>query len=498
MISIVLTVHNKEWLISRVVNSIVDNTILDAELIVVFDGCTDKSEEIVDAIDKKNLRYKKLYAADVFETMANNIGMKASLGEYIIIIQDDMVINEMGWDKTLLEPFSHNDVFAVSARAAHNYGPRGNELESVTDYIDKRLADRGVFYIRNSVNRGPLAFRKRMLQDLNYLDEIYAPYTFDEHDICYRAYKEHRWVSGLYVIDYISEQGWGTTRSKNHELFYSSHRKNANIFYERHSDIIEGINHNEQRIIKKRIYIFYHIYLFDKINVIISEQLNRLIKSGVLKNASLSVTIMDCYNGTYEVDKSNLELLNKYAKEILVVKENLYELITLKRLYEHALYHDGHYLYMHTKGSTRVNDPDQENFQFGGFTGNYSYRNVLNWRDIMEHFCIDHWEICNYYLDKGFDLAGCNYMKRDHLWAGLMAHYSGNFWWATSNFIKKLADPFTYGFDRLNAEFWIGRIKHRAICLYPLPSKREDHNRFIVYTDPKDYLNKIIITEYEN
>jgi glycosyltransferase involved in cell wall biosynthesis len=248
MISIILTVHDKEWLIKRVTKSIVDNTTLDAELIVVFDGCKDNSEGIIDSIDKKNIKYKKFYAPDVFETKANNIGIKNSEGEFVIVIQDDMVINEYGWDKKLLEPFKFEDVFAVSARAAHNYGPRGYSLENVTDYIDRyKGAKRDIFYIRNSVNRGPLAFRKIMLEQLNYLDEIYAPYTWDEHDICYRAYKENQWVSGLYMIDYISDRNWGTTRTKNGLIFITSYSKNANIFYNRHSDIINGKNHNEER-----------------------------------------------------------------------------------------------------------------------------------------------------------------------------------------------------------------------------------------------------------
>ena len=47
MHSIILTVHNKGWLIDKVIQGIKDNTVGEYELIVVVDGCTDNSDEVV-------------------------------------------------------------------------------------------------------------------------------------------------------------------------------------------------------------------------------------------------------------------------------------------------------------------------------------------------------------------------------------------------------------------------------------------------------------------
>ncbi len=244
---------------------------------------------------------------------------------------------------------------------------------------------------------------------------------------------------------------------------------------------------------RKKKYIFYHIYLYDKINDIVSDQLKKLKNSGLLDISELYVTIMDNYNGTYKIDNDNMEIISKYATEIYYDNSNTFELFTLQKLHQHALNHDGNYLYFHTKGCTRVNDADVENFAFGLYVGNYSYKNVENWRNIMEHFTIEHWLKCVEHLNNGSDLAGCNYNNK---WSP--QHYSGNFWWASSDFLKKLPDPFSFGVDRMNAEMWIGRIKHKAVCLYPLPIKEEEHNRFVVYTEPENYLNNITINEYYN
>ena len=96
MHSIILTVHNKGWLIDKVIQGIKDNTVGEYELMVVVDGCTDNSEEVVrnNVQDLKN--YTVLFAPNVFETKANNIGLREAVGDKVIIVQDDMIIKEFG------------------------------------------------------------------------------------------------------------------------------------------------------------------------------------------------------------------------------------------------------------------------------------------------------------------------------------------------------------------------------------------------------------------
>ena len=252
---------------------------------------------------------------------------------------------------------------------------------------------------------------------------------------------------------------------------------------------------------QNKINIFYHIFLYDKINLIVTDQLKRLIDSDLIYNSNLNITILDNFNKKYELDDFNVSLLKKISNNIFYETEKYYEIITLKKMYDHANLNDSNYLYMHTKGSTRINDENKSNVEFMNKFVNYSYKNVENWRHIMEYFNIDHWKICNDNL-QNYDLIGCNYMKKDYL-PGIPGHYSGNMWWSKSDFLKKLPDPQNYlfgqlDFNRFNAEFWIGRIKHHALCLFPLPEEMEKHNRCYVYTDKQEYFNKITKNEYMN
>ena len=249
-ITCVLTTHNKQDLIESVCYGIINNVSeLTKELIIVFDGCTDNTENLVKHILKvSNLIIKYVYTNDVFELRANNEGLKNVTSDYVILIQDDMIIKEKDFDKRMLKPFlSFSDVFAVTAQTAHNNKNINGSLHS-TDEADRRHGyPRDKFAVREIANRGPLMYDFSDLTKLNFFDEYLVPNSYDDHDISYRAYKELNKISGLYWIDYDSNPEWGTGRQKNQHIHSAAHQRNSKIIIERYNDILGGFIKNEDR-----------------------------------------------------------------------------------------------------------------------------------------------------------------------------------------------------------------------------------------------------------
>ena len=265
--SIILTVHNKEFLLDRVLNGIQKNTTGEYELIIVLDGCTDKSSEIVEKFVNKNksIAIKVLETPDVFETKANNVGLKEANGEYVIIVQDDMIVDEMGWNRRMEKPFnSFDDVFAVTARTSHNWIYNKDskhigmsedlddcycDILTHCDHADKTSIPRDTFAVRGSVNRGPLMLKLDDLKTLNYLDEEYAPLDMDDHDLMFRARTELNKVCGCYWINYQSENEWGGTRINGSPApwYLKSQHKNVKIFYDRYKDLLDSYRIIENR-----------------------------------------------------------------------------------------------------------------------------------------------------------------------------------------------------------------------------------------------------------
>jgi glycosyltransferase involved in cell wall biosynthesis len=249
-ITCLLTTHNKEDMIEPVCYGIINNiSELTKEIIVVFDGCVDKTEEIVKSIlNDLTIKIKYVYTDDVFELKANNAGLKEVTSDYVILIQDDMIIKEKDFDKRMLKPFiTFDDVFAVTSQTAHNNKISGGSVVTI-DSADRREGyPRDKFAVREIANRGPLMYDYKDLIKLNFYDEYLSPNSYDDHDISYRAYKELGKVSGLYWIEYDSDPSWGTGRQKNQTIHSNAHHRNSRIIVERHSDVLGGLIKSEDR-----------------------------------------------------------------------------------------------------------------------------------------------------------------------------------------------------------------------------------------------------------
>ena len=250
--SCILTIHNKDFLIEKVCNSLLSNLSNNTnQLIIVFDGCTDNSIPIVKTLLKNvnNMKIDYVYTDNVFETKANNAGLKIVDNNYVLLIQDDMVVTEKDFDIRMMKPFeTFDDVFAVTSFVAHNniYNENTGEINYI-DIANKKGSLRDIFYAREYGNRGPLMYDYQDVVKLNYLAEYFSPQNYDDMDISMRAFKELNKVSGLYWIDYISEPGWGSTRQKNQSLHSQLVLTNAQKILEKHKDLLYGNKFIENR-----------------------------------------------------------------------------------------------------------------------------------------------------------------------------------------------------------------------------------------------------------
>ena len=75
-ISVIIPAHNEEKVIARAIESILNQTFRDFKFIIVNDGSTDKTEEILDEYAKKDLRIRII-------KNKNNIGLTKSLNKAI-------------------------------------------------------------------------------------------------------------------------------------------------------------------------------------------------------------------------------------------------------------------------------------------------------------------------------------------------------------------------------------------------------------------------------
>jgi len=88
LISVVLPTFNRERLLPRAINSVLNQTYKNLELIIVDDGSTDDTEKVVKGYSDKRIRYYKL-KLNKGGSSARNFGIKSARGKLIAFQDSD-------------------------------------------------------------------------------------------------------------------------------------------------------------------------------------------------------------------------------------------------------------------------------------------------------------------------------------------------------------------------------------------------------------------------
>lgn len=93
LISIVVPIYNVEKYLNRCVDSILNQTYRDIEIILVDDGSPDRCGSICDEYQKRDTRIKVIHKKNGGLSDARNAGIKMAHGEYITCIDSDDFIS---------------------------------------------------------------------------------------------------------------------------------------------------------------------------------------------------------------------------------------------------------------------------------------------------------------------------------------------------------------------------------------------------------------------
>ncbi|WP_025209156.1 glycosyltransferase [Hippea sp. KM1] len=87
-VSVILPTYNREKTVSRAIESVLAQTFTDFELIIIDDGSTDNTKEIVNKFKDERIVYVR-YNENRERSAARNSGIKISRGKYIAFLDSD-------------------------------------------------------------------------------------------------------------------------------------------------------------------------------------------------------------------------------------------------------------------------------------------------------------------------------------------------------------------------------------------------------------------------
>lgn len=105
-LSIIMPVYNAEEYLKRSIDSVIKQSCVDWELIVIDDGSTDNSLEILRDYEKKHENIKVIHQDNQGPGLTRNNGVKCALGEYVSFIDADDYVDE-DYVKILLNAVSN-------------------------------------------------------------------------------------------------------------------------------------------------------------------------------------------------------------------------------------------------------------------------------------------------------------------------------------------------------------------------------------------------------
>ena len=159
-VSIIIPVYNVEKYIEKCIESIINQTYKDVEIICVNDGSTDNSLTILENYASKDYRIKIINQDNKGVGFARNVGIDNSKGDLITFIDPDDFFNSDNILEKLVTSLVDNNVDAVIGKAflfdnisKKKIGTRGwdnSRLLSNNKYLTKELSDKLFQYVYSS------------------------------------------------------------------------------------------------------------------------------------------------------------------------------------------------------------------------------------------------------------------------------------------------------------------------------------------------------------
>ena len=193
-VSIIVPTYNRADMIADTIDSILNQTYKDFELIIVDNESTDNTEEVVKSYKDKRIRYFKHQNNGII-AVNRNYGTGKARGEYIAFCDDDDLWLPEKLEKQVLELDKDSQVGFVCNNeiAFDNKGEHGERIRS-------RLRDSDFTFDSlvwtNPVSCSTVLVRKAALDDVGVMDESPEIVTVEDYELWLRIAKKYR---GKYI-----------------------------------------------------------------------------------------------------------------------------------------------------------------------------------------------------------------------------------------------------------------------------------------------------------
>jgi glycosyltransferase involved in cell wall biosynthesis len=248
-ISVIIPTYNRAKLLSRAIQSVLNQTYSNFELIVIDDGSPDNTKKIVEEFQKKDKRIKYIWQENFGgNSKTINTGIKASQGEYIALLEDDdeWLPEKLEKQLEVFQNSKREKLGLVCCKTLTVYENGKTEIIKTCDIpennykvLAESLLDNKFFF-----NVSAFLIKKEALDKVGFLDENLKIGT--DKDILLRIFKDYNFDFAPFVLVRYYDHGGKFTRMP----FYDRFLKDLLYLHTKHHDIYKNypkIYSREQR-----------------------------------------------------------------------------------------------------------------------------------------------------------------------------------------------------------------------------------------------------------
>lgn len=247
LISIVIPVYNVKKYIDRCLDSVINQTYQNIEVILIDDGSTDGSSEKCEEWSRRDLRIRVFHKENGGLSEVRNIGIGVSSGKYILFVDSDDCISRDMCSKLLKMLLENEADIAVGGVNRFTDFPTVTNISEDSICVDKYYAlEQIATDYRWCVAWGKL-YRREILSDIRYPKGKIHEDEFVIHQVYYKCRRI------VYTDDAL------------YHYYYNSNGITSGKFSAKRLDFFEALDARKQFYLEKGEEHLYQLTIMEEI-----------------------------------------------------------------------------------------------------------------------------------------------------------------------------------------------------------------------------------------
>ena len=225
-VSVIMPVYNQEKFLKQSIDSILNQTFKDFELIIINDRSTDKTKDILNKYAQKDLRIRVFFQENQGCTKSLNYGIKQAKGEYIARQDADDISLPKRLEKQV-DFLNKNKNIGLVGSFAQVIDEQGNKKQKILgQYTGNRDLKKHSFW-SDKFCHSTIMIRKELLDKINGYDEHFV--CSQDTDLYFRLmpYTQFANLKEVFLLYREHKDSLSKTKKKKQEKFAQEARKRA-------------------------------------------------------------------------------------------------------------------------------------------------------------------------------------------------------------------------------------------------------------------------------